>query len=157
MATSKIPERSAEFVMQRQSGPLGVSRTTGKLLARQGYVVGIEISGNGTPQTVALANREGQVLHQIRRPLEHVPDTGDALRQLDEMLDEVASPDRLQDGRILRVGVAVGGLVYAGRGIGLRLHHGHEWDKLPLQDYMAERLDTPCIIDNNANAAALAE
>ena len=157
MATSKIPERSAELVMQRQSSPLGVSRTTGKLLARQGYVVGIEISSNGMRQTVALANLEGRVLHQVRRPLEYVPDTGDALKQLDEMLDEVASPDHLQDGRILRVGVAIGGLVDARRGIVLRLHHAPEWNNYPLQDYMAERLDTPCIIDNNANAAALAE
>lgn len=35
-----------------------------------------------------------------------------------------------------------------------RLHHAHAWDNFPLQDYFSEKLGVPCIIDNNANAAA---
>jgi glucokinase len=132
-------------------------RTTGKLLATQGYVVGIEISGSGSRQSVALADLNGTILRQERRPLEYVPDTQTVLRLLDEMLDEVTNPQQLQDGRILRVGVAVGGLVDTVSGIVQRLHHAHGWDNFPLQDYLADKLDTPCIIDNNANAAALAE
>ncbi|HVU69615.1 MAG TPA: ROK family protein [Ktedonobacteraceae bacterium] len=164
MVPSKIPERSEKSpILVRQSGPLGASgplataRTTGKLLATQGYVVGIEISGNGSRQTVALANLEGKVLHKIRHPLSYVPDTQSVLSLINDMLAEITDPGRLQDGRILRVGVAVGGLVDARRGIVRRLHHAHEWNNFPLQDYMAERLEAPCIIDNNANAAALAE
>jgi len=53
--------------------------------------------------------------------------------------------------------VAVGGLVDASQGIVRTLHHAHGWNDFPLQDYLAKRLDRPCIIDNNANAAALAE
>lgn len=158
MATSRIPGRSEELpVMQRQSGPLATTRTTGKLLATQGYVVGVEISGSGSRQTVALANLEGKMLHKVRRPLDYVPDTGSVLKLIDEMLSEITSPEYVQDGRILRVGVAVGGLVDARQGIVRRLYHAREWNDFPLQDYMAERLEAPCIIDNNANAAALAE
>ena len=158
MATSRIPGRAEESPgMQRQSGPLATARTTGKLLATQGYVVGIEISGSGARQTVALANLAGEVLHKVRRPLDDVPDTRSVLHLLDEMIAEVTTPERLQDGRILRVGVAVGGLVDARQGVVRRLHHAHEWQNFPLQDYMAARLEAPCIIDNNANAAALAE
>src|SRR5712691_9687832 len=131
--------------------------TTGKLLATQGYVVGVEISGSGSRQSVALADLNGKILYRVRRPLEHVPDTGIVLRLLDDMLAEVTAPERLRDGRILRVGVAVGGLVDAARGVVRTLHHAQGWDDFPLQDYLAERLDIPCIIDNNANAAALAE
>jgi glucokinase len=159
MAISKIPGGSDDspVLIRKQSGPLGATRTTGKLLATQGYVVGIEISGNGLRQTVALANLEGKILHKVRRPLESVPDTKTVLNLMDKMLDEVAGPEHLQGGRILRVGVAVGGLVDAREGIVRKLYHAQEWDDFPLQDYMAERLETPCIIDNNANAAALAE
>jgi glucokinase len=135
----------------------GTQRITGKLLATQGYVVGIEISGSGARQSVALADLDGNILHQVRRPLEYVPDTETVLALLDEMLAEVASPEHLSNQRILRVGVAVGGLVDAARGVVRTLHHAHGWDNFPLQDYFAERLDAPCIIDNNANAAALAE
>jgi glucokinase len=135
----------------------GTQRITGKLLATQGYVVGIEISGSGARQSVALADLNGTILHRIRRPLEYVPDTRAVLELIDEMLAEVMDPQRLQDGRVLRVGVAVGGLVDATRGVVRTLHHAHGWDNFPLQDYLTERLNIPCIIDNNANAAALAE
>lgn len=145
----------------QHSGPLGAQaqaqRITGKLLATHGYVVGVEISGSGARQSVALANLDGEILHRVRRPLEHVPDSETVLRLLDEMLAEVTGHEQLQDGRILRVGVAVGGLVDATRGVVRTLYHAHGWDNFPLQDYFAERLDAPCIIDNNANAAALAE
>jgi glucokinase len=143
--------------MQKQSGPLVTARTTGKLLATQGYVVGVEISGSGSRQTAALANLEGRVLHQVHRPLADMPDTASVWRLIDEIVGEVTAPEHVQDGRVLRVGVAVGGLVDARRGIVRRLHYTNAWNNFPLQDYMAERLEAPCIIDNNANAAALAE
>src|SRR5215469_18440640 len=93
MATSGIPGRSEESpVMQRQSGPLATTRTTGKLLATQGYVVGIEISGSGSRQTVALANLEGKVLHKLRRPLDYVPDSQSVLKLIDDMLGEITRP-----------------------------------------------------------------
>ncbi len=132
-------------------------RITGKLLAMHGYVVGIEISGSGARQSVALADLDGNILYRVRRPLEYVPDTKTVLALLDEMLNEVLHPDRLGDGRVLRVGVAVGGLVDARQGIVQTLHHAQGWENFPLQDYFAERLAAPCIIDNNANAAGLAE
>ncbi len=132
-------------------------RITGKLLATQGYVVGIEISGSGSRQTVALADLNGNILYRLRRPLEHVPDTETVLRLLDEMLAEAMVPKHLSDGRVLRIGVAIGGLVDAKRGIVRTLHHAHGWDNFPLQDYLEQKLDIPCIIDTNANAAALAE
>ncbi len=135
----------------------GTQRITGKLLATQGYVVGIEISGSGARQSVALADLDGTILYSIRRPLEYVPDTETVLQLIDDMLAEVLHPERLQDGRVLRVGIAVGGLVDATRGVVRTLHHAYGWNNFPLQDYLAERLNIPCIIDNNANAAALAE
>src|SRR5207248_2154062 len=137
--------------------PLGATRTTGKLLATQGYVVGIEISGSGTRQSVALADLGGNILHQVRHSLEYVPDTKTVLSLIEDMLAEVMTPECLHNGRVLRVGVAVGGLVDATHGIVRTLYHTHGWNNFPLQDYLSERLDIPCIIDNNANAAALAE
>lgn len=139
------------------AGHSDTQKVTGKLLATQGYVVGIEISGSGARQSVALADLDGNILYHIRRPLEYVPDTDTVLHVLDEMLAEVTHPDHLHDGRILRVGVAVGGLVDAKRGVVQTLYHAHGWDNFPLQDYFAQKLASPCIIDNNANAVALAE
>ncbi len=139
------------------SGQPGVQRTTGKLLATHGYVLGIEISGSGARQSVALADLNGNILRQVRRPLEYVPDTTTVLHLLDEMMAEVMQTQQGQEARILRVGVAVGGMVDASRGIVRTLYHAHGWEDFPLQDYLEQQLDIPCIIDTNANAAALAE
>jgi glucokinase len=162
------PHPSGSEIGASHSGPLATPRITGKLgklLATEGYVVGIEVSGSGARQSVALANLEGEILHRARRPVDQVADSGTVLRLLDEMLADVTGHERSQedqqdnrrDNRILRVGVAVGGPVDAARGVVRTLYHAHGWDNFPLQDYLAERLDAPCIIDNNANAAALAE
>jgi glucokinase len=131
--------------------------STGNLLATQGYVMGIEISGSGARQSVALADLNGQILYRIRRPLDYVSDTKTVLDMLDNMLTEAMAPERLCNGRLLRVGIAVSGLVDAAHGVVKTLYHAHGWDDFPLQDYFSERLDVPCIVDNNANAAALAE
>ncbi|GCE18737.1 ROK family protein [Dictyobacter kobayashii] len=155
MTTQPTSDRTAGN--EGSSGQPTVHRVSGNLLATQGYVVGIEMSGSGARQSVALADLNGTILHRVRRPQDYVLDTQSVLQLLDEMIAEVAQPDRLRDGRILRVGVAVGGLVDAKYGIVKRLHHAHGWDNFPLQDYFAEKLGVPCIIDNNANAAALGE
>lgn len=132
-------------------------RTTGKLLATHGFVIGIEISGSGSRQSVALADLDGTILRRVRRPLDYVPDTETVLHLVDEMLTEVMQSEELGGRRVLRVGVAVGGLVDAAHGVVRTLHHAHGWDDFPLQEYFERKLDIPCIIDNNANAAALAE
>jgi len=119
--------------------------------------VGISIGGSGASKTVALADLEGNILHRVRRPSDYVPDTKTVLKLIEDLLDQVLTPERLHDGRVLRIGVAVGGLVDSARGVVRTLHHAHGWNDYPLQDYLTERLDIPCIIDNNANAAAIAE
>src|SRR6266581_8529752 len=129
-------DSSPEGMPGRVSGPLGATRPTGKLLATQGYVLGIEISGSGSRQSVALADLQGKIVRQARRPLEYVPDTGTVLELIDDMLNEVMTPEQLHNGRVLRVGVAVGGLVDAAHGIVRTLHHAHGWNDFPLQDYL---------------------
>lgn len=130
-------------------------RNTGKLLATQGYVVGIELSGMRL--SVALAGLDGTILYRRRRSLEGIADPKHTLALFNELLAEVVSPHRLERGRILRVGVAVGGIVDAAHGVIRTLHYTHGWDDFPLQDYCAEKLGAPCIIDSSAKAAALAE
>jgi glucokinase len=157
VSTQQTTETFNAFSRPQQVSAAPARRNSGKLLATQGYVVGIEISGSGARQSVALADLNGTLVRRVRRAQDAVPDTGTVLQQIHEMLAEVASPEQLKGERILRAGVAVGGLVDAASGVVRTLHHAHGWDNFPLQDYFEERLAVPCIIDNNANAAALAE
>ena len=55
------------------------------------------------------------------------------------------------------VGVSFGGPVDAARGLVLLSHHVPGWEKMPLQQWLEERLGVPAAVDNDANVAALGE
>jgi len=55
------------------------------------------------------------------------------------------------------VGVSFGGPVDAARGLVLLSHHVPGWEKLPLREWLEERLGAPAVVDNDANAGALGE
>jgi glucokinase len=55
------------------------------------------------------------------------------------------------------VGVSFGGPVDAARGLVLLSHHVPGWEKMPLQEWLEERLGVPAAVDNDANAGALGE
>jgi glucokinase len=55
------------------------------------------------------------------------------------------------------VGVSFGGLVGAAQGLVLLSHHVPGWEKMPLQEWLEERLGVPAAVDNDANVAALGE
>ncbi len=55
------------------------------------------------------------------------------------------------------VGVSFGGPVDAARGLVLLSHHVPGWEKMPLREWLEERLGVPAAVDNDANAGALGE
>jgi glucokinase len=55
------------------------------------------------------------------------------------------------------VGVSFGGLVDAAQGLVLLSHHVPGWEKVPLREWLEERLRVPAAVDNDANVAALGE
>ena len=55
------------------------------------------------------------------------------------------------------VGVSFGGPVDAAQGLVLLSHHVPGWEKVPLREWLEERLGVPAAVDNDANAGALAE
>ncbi len=55
------------------------------------------------------------------------------------------------------VGVSFGGPVDWAQGLVLLSHHVPGWEKMPLQEWLEERLGVPAAVDNDANVAALGE
>ncbi|MDH4137412.1 MAG: ROK family protein [Anaerolineae bacterium] len=55
------------------------------------------------------------------------------------------------------VGVSFGGPVDAAQGLVLLSHHVPGWEKVPLREWLEERLGVPAAVDNDANVAALGE
>jgi glucokinase len=55
------------------------------------------------------------------------------------------------------VGVSFGGPVDAAQGMVLLSHHVPGWERMPLREWLEERLGVPAAVDNDANVAALGE
>jgi len=128
-----------------------------RVLASQGYVLGVEISNGGMRQAVALADLGGQVVQHTRRRSAQPLDGPAATAILQEMIGEVCSPERLKGNRVLRCGVAVGAPVDAERGLVRRMYHAEGWEQWPLKERLEQQRGIPTILDNDANAAALGE
>lgn len=128
-----------------------------KVLATQGFVLGIEISSGGMRLSVALADLQGQIVQQARRRLGAAPSGQEAILLMQEMIAGICSPERLKGDRVLRCGVAVGAPVDARRGLVRTMYHAERWEQLPLKDMIEQACAIPTIVDNDANAAALGE
>lgn len=55
------------------------------------------------------------------------------------------------------VGTSFGGPVDSAQGLVLLSHHVPGWEKVPLREWLEERLGVPAVVDNDANAGALGE
>ncbi len=78
------------------------------------------------------------------------------LQRLDALLRQARQFALRGDRRLLGVGVTVPGLVDTSSGV-LVFEPNMGWRDVPLRDRLASKLHVPAFIDNDANAAALAE
>ncbi len=118
-------------------------------------LLGIDVGG--TKVACALGDASGQVLDSRRRPTEA---SGDPVRDLERMAADVRSlveesGHRLED--VAAVGVSVPGPLDTERGLVLNPPNLPGWDRAPVRDVLQAALGRPVTIENDANAAALAE
>nr|MDQ6906046.1 ROK family protein [Chloroflexota bacterium] len=100
------------------------------VLATGGYVVGIEVSGRG--QRVAVADLRGQIVE--RTPVEGDASlSADDLRlRLRKLVTETLKKANIAMDRVVRIGIAFGGPVDAGRGVILYSPRTPGYDNLPI-------------------------
>jgi len=118
-------------------------------------VLGIDIGG--TKETVALADGQGRILHQVRRRTEREKGAQGVLTAVLEMVREVLVQTGTAREGIGRVGIGFGGPIDAHHGVVIRSHHVPGWEGVPLRAFLEERLGVPVIVDNDANAGTLGE
>jgi len=119
----------------------------------QPYAIGVDLGG--TNLRAAAIDPQGNVLGKLR---------GDT--RLDEGRDRVIA-DIVTSIRSLRdqcgaqqlrgVGVAVAGFIDLDRGFVVGSSNLRAFDRFPLRDDISQKLGTPVILENDANAAALGE
>ncbi len=118
-------------------------------------VLGIDIGG--TKVALALGREDGRIEARFRRPLEP---SGSAERDLDRLVADArrllaAASVSLED--VDAVGVSAPGPLDPGRGLVLGPPNLPGWTRAPVAEVLGAGLGRPVFLENDANAAALAE
>ena len=119
------------------------------------HVVGVDIGG--TKLATVVADKDGNILQKVRKPTESDRGPGHAVQLLLEMVTEVLDLARLRREDISGIGVSCGGPLDTKTGIIYSPPNLPGWDALPLKEMIESEFHIPTIIENDANASALAE
>jgi glucokinase len=119
------------------------------------YVVGIDIGG--TKLATVVADDSGKILSKVRRPTRADKGPEYAIQLLFEMVYETIAQAGLEQEAILAIGVSCGGPLDTKTGVVYSPPNLPGWDAFPLKVQLESEFKIPAIIENDANASALAE
>lgn len=115
-------------------------------------VLGVDIGG--TKVAVGIVDRAGKILAQTRKPMVA---NGTAQAGLDAVIGAIDSMMSAAQGEITNIGICAPGPLDPMSGIVLNPPNLPCWRNFPLGAQISARYRVPVKIDNDANAAALAE
>lgn len=120
-----------------------------RLRTKEAIAIGVAITPTRT--TVATSDLAGRVVEQK----EFLTDA-DADETLDQVIDLVQELTRRNNGSIEAVGVSLPGLVDPSTGNAVYIPY-FQWRDIPVSQVISTAVGLPVVIDNDANAVALAE
>ena len=119
------------------------------------YIVGIDIGG--TKLATVVADGTGTILQKVRRPTVAERGPQYAIECLLEMVGETIRLAGLKRENISGIGVSCGGPLDTKTGVVYSPPNLPGWDAFPLKESIEAEFHVPTIIENDANASALAE
>ena len=119
------------------------------------HVVGIDIGG--TKLATVVADSTGHILSKVRKPTRSEKGPEYALQLLFDMVRETVELAGLAQKSVSAIGVSCGGPLDTKTGIVYSPPNLPGWDALPLKALLESEFQIPVIIENDANASALAE
>ena len=119
------------------------------------HVVGIDIGG--TKLATVVADDSGNILSKVRRPTDAEKGPEYAIQLLFEMVYETIAQAGLEQEAIAAIGVSCGGPLDTKTGVVYSPPNLPGWDAFPLKAHLESEFNIPTIIENDANASALAE
>jgi len=121
---------------------------------RDGNVMGVDIGG--TKVAVGIVNDKGEIVAQGRRPMVANGTAEAALEAVSGAIDSLVNTNAAQGG-IQSIGICAPGPLDPRSGVVLNPPNLPCWRDFPLAEIIAGKYRVPVRVDNDANAAALAE
>lgn len=118
-------------------------------------LVGIDIGG--TKLAVVIANSDGRILNKIRQPTKSYKGFEYAIRLIFDMIDQLLHLEQLTRDQVLSIGISCGGPLDTQTGVVYSPPNLPDWEAIPLADIVESEFKIRPVIENDANAGALAE
>lgn len=118
-------------------------------------ILGMDIGG--TKLAVVLSDLKGNILRKVREPTEAERGPDHVISKLIRMSRRLMGEAGVPADRIVGVGVSCGGPLDTKTGIIYSPPNLPGWDAVPLKSIVESELGLPAIVENDANAGALAE
>jgi len=117
--------------------------------------LGVDVGG--TKVAAGLVTSRGEILSKVRVPMKSHEDAAAGLRSVEEAIDAALSAEPARKASIAGIGIVSPGPVDPLRGIVVNPGNLPCWRNYPLVAEIKKSRGLPTILDNDANAAALAE
>ena len=118
-------------------------------------LVGVDIGGTKLATVVADAN--GQILNKVRQPTESPRGFEHAIKLIVDMIDQLLHLEQFTRDQISAIGISCGGPLDTKTGVVYSPPNLPDWDAIPLADIVESEFKIRPVIENDANAGALAE
>jgi glucokinase len=154
-ARARDVERGWGMVVRQSFKPLESKGFSTNVPSRSARWLGIDVGG--TKIALAVADAEGRVCARRRRPTEPSGDSGRDLARIAAECRELLAEAGVAPAELAAVGVALPGPIDRARGAVVAPPNLPGWRDVPVREVLERDLGVPVHIENDANAAALAE
>lgn len=111
----------------------------------------------GTKIAVVLGDEHARVLASRRFRTADFPDPGTALAEIEQIGRQMLQDEGVDPEAIEAIGISCGGPLDSARGLVLSPPNLPGWDRIAICEMLGSRFGRPASLENDANAAALAE
>ncbi|MCF6150148.1 MAG: ROK family protein [Candidatus Kuenenia sp.] len=120
-----------------------------------GYLIGIDLGG--TNLKAGIVDRGGRILHRFSIKTNADAESLVISQQICELIAEIIKNARIEKSGIIGIGLGSPGLIDKQGETILFSPNLSKWRDIPIKRIIAEKFDLPCVLENDANAAAWGE
>src|SRR5699024_7562784 len=129
--------------------------TLSKELNIMKYFIGVDIGG--TKVAIAVVSETGKILKQNVIPTDLTILPKEMIMKISNSIREILARTEIVKNDILGIGIGSPGPLDAKKGVITQPPNLQNWRNVPIVKWMKEWWSVPIILENDANAAALAE
>src|ERR1700722_16964458 len=121
----------------------------------EGFVVGVDVGG--TKVAAGLVDHAGDIRMQTRRPMASAGAAAEGLAGVTATIDELLAEAKTRNAEVQGIGICAPGPLDPVTGVVINPPNLLCWWNFPLAESVSRVYSLPVRVDNDANAAALAE